>query len=99
MQAYLDRHFYRGPQPRPELERMKAEKSTDVYRAMQGPNEWTVTGALEGWDVRQPSSRRSMIRLRDPRGMIAMTLTVARPIISRFAAVYVPGPRPDSPAG
>jgi proline-specific peptidase len=52
MQAYLDRHFYRGPQPRPELERMKAEKSTDVYRAMQGPNEWTVTGALEGWDVR-----------------------------------------------
>ncbi len=52
MQAYLDRHFYRGPQPRPELERMKAEKSADVYRAMQGPNEWTVTGALEGWDAR-----------------------------------------------
>lgn len=52
MQAYFDRHFYRGPQPRAELERMKAEKSTDVYRAMQGPNEWTVTGALKGWDVR-----------------------------------------------
>lgn len=53
MQAYSDRHFYRGPQPRPELERMQAEKSTVVYRAMQGPNEWTVTGALKGWDVRQ----------------------------------------------
>lgn len=51
MDAYLDRHFYRGPRPRPELERMRAEKSTEVYRAMQGPNEWTVTGALKGWDV------------------------------------------------
>ena len=52
MQAYFDRHFYRGSQPRAELERMKVEKSTDVYRAMQGPNEWTATGALKGWDVR-----------------------------------------------
>jgi L-proline amide hydrolase len=31
---------------------MNAEKAKDVYRAMQGPNEWTVTGALRGWDVR-----------------------------------------------
>ena len=52
MGAYLDRHFYRGPQPRPELERMDAEKSKAVYRAMQGPNEWTVTGVMKGWDVR-----------------------------------------------
>ncbi len=52
MQAYSDRHFYRGPQPRPELERMDAEKSKTVYRAMQGPNEWTVTGVMKGWDVR-----------------------------------------------
>jgi proline-specific peptidase len=52
MEAYFDRHFYRGPKPRPELERMSAAKSVDVYRAMQGPNEWTVTGALRGWDVR-----------------------------------------------
>jgi L-proline amide hydrolase len=52
MEAYFDRHFYRGPKPRPELERMSAEKSTEVYRAMQGPNEWTVIGALKGWDVR-----------------------------------------------
>jgi proline-specific peptidase len=53
MEAFFDRHFYRGPKPRPELERMAAEKSTEVYRAMQGPNEWTVTGALRGWDVRK----------------------------------------------
>jgi L-proline amide hydrolase len=31
---------------------MSAEKATDVYRAMQGPNEWTTTGALKGWDTR-----------------------------------------------
>jgi proline-specific peptidase len=52
MDVYFDRHFYRGPQPRAELERMSAEKATDVYRAMQGPNEWTITGAMKGWDVR-----------------------------------------------
>jgi L-proline amide hydrolase len=52
MEAYFERHFYRGPQPRTEVERMMAEKAPAVYRAMQGPNEWTVTGALGGWDVR-----------------------------------------------
>jgi proline-specific peptidase len=52
MEVYFDRHFYRGPKPRPELELMNAEKARDVYQAMQGPNEWTVTGALRGWDVR-----------------------------------------------
>ena len=52
MEAYFDRHMYRGPKPRPELQRMAAEKATDVYRAMQGPNEWTTTGALKGWDIR-----------------------------------------------
>jgi L-proline amide hydrolase len=52
MEVYFDRHFYRGPKPRAEIERMGAERALDVYRAMQGPNEWTVTGALRGWDVR-----------------------------------------------
>jgi proline-specific peptidase len=51
-QVYRDRHFYRGPKPRAELERMRAEKSKDAYRAMVGPNEWTPTGALKDWDVR-----------------------------------------------
>jgi proline iminopeptidase len=51
-ELYFDRHFYRGPKPRAELERMKAERAPDVYAAMQGPNEWTVTGKLRGWDVR-----------------------------------------------
>lgn len=45
------RHVYRG-EDRPELRRMRAELGTAVYEAMWGPNEWTVTGALRGWDVR-----------------------------------------------
>jgi L-proline amide hydrolase len=45
------RHFHRG-ETTPEIERMKREKSVVAYRAMVGPNEWTVTGALAGWDVR-----------------------------------------------
>jgi proline-specific peptidase len=49
---YFDKHFYRGPKPRAEIERMMAERGADVYEAMQGPDEWTVTGALKGWDVR-----------------------------------------------
>jgi L-proline amide hydrolase len=48
----FERHFYRGPKPRAELDLMSAERAPDVYRAMWGPNEWTMTGALRGWDVR-----------------------------------------------
>jgi proline-specific peptidase len=48
-----DRHFYRGGDDPPELERMQAERGEESYRAMVGPNEWTVTGALRGWDVRE----------------------------------------------
>src|SRR5205085_7240754 len=52
MEVYFDRHFYRGPKPRAEIERWREERAPEVYLAMQGPNEWTVTGALRGWDVR-----------------------------------------------
>ena len=46
------RHFYRGDARPPELERMLLERGPESYRAMWGPNEWTLTGALRGWDVR-----------------------------------------------
>ena len=36
----------------PEMRRMKQESSKEVYRAVWGPNEWTPTGTLAGWDVR-----------------------------------------------
>ena len=35
-----------------DLERMQHEKGVAAYRAMVGPNEWTMTGVLKGWDVR-----------------------------------------------
>ena len=50
--AYMDRHFYRGPKPRAELERMRAERGREAYEAMCGPNEWSMTGVLADWDVR-----------------------------------------------
>ena len=53
MKAFDARHFHRGDPDRPELVRMRAERSKEAYRAMCGPNEWTMTGALRGWDVRQ----------------------------------------------
>ncbi len=53
MQAYYDRHLYRGPKPRAEMEAWARDHSVEVYRAMQGPNEWTTTGALTGWNVRE----------------------------------------------
>ncbi len=31
---------------------MDKGRAPDVYRAMQGPNEWTTTGVLKGWDTR-----------------------------------------------
>jgi proline iminopeptidase len=31
---------------------MRAERGMDAYHAMIGPNEWTPTGALQDWDVR-----------------------------------------------
>ena len=46
------RHFYRGSVTPPELERMLPERGHESYRAMWGPNEWTLTGALRGWNVR-----------------------------------------------
>jgi proline-specific peptidase len=52
MAVFDARHFYRGDTPRAELDRMMAERGRETYHAMWGPNEWTVTGALRGWDVR-----------------------------------------------
>ena len=46
------RHMYRGDPERAEMRSMRAARGPAVYEAMWGPNEWTVTGALKGWDVR-----------------------------------------------
>ena len=52
MAEFDAKHFHRGDRNRPELVRMRQERSREAYRAMCGPNEWTMTGALRGWDVR-----------------------------------------------
>jgi pimeloyl-ACP methyl ester carboxylesterase len=52
LEEFERRHFYRGQAEPLELVRMREEKSPAVYEAMWGPNEWTMTGALGGWDVR-----------------------------------------------
>ena len=52
LDAFDDRYVRRGARGRPELDRMRAEFGTKVYGGMVGPNEWTITGALRGWDVR-----------------------------------------------
>jgi pimeloyl-ACP methyl ester carboxylesterase len=46
------RHFFRGASEPLELVRMRQERSRAVYEAMWGPNVWTMTGALAGWDLR-----------------------------------------------
>ncbi len=52
-EAFAERHFYRGALDETELlERMRAGRSPEAYHAMWGPNEWTATGELAGWDVR-----------------------------------------------
>jgi proline-specific peptidase len=85
MEVYFDRHFYRGPKPRVEIERWREGRAPDVYRAMQGPNEWTVTGALRGWDVRD-----RLAEIRVPtlvvRGRYDMcTPTIARTLVQGIA--------------
>jgi L-proline amide hydrolase len=50
--VFDDQYVHRGARGTPELARMHAERGPEVYRAMVGPNEWTVTGKLKGWDVR-----------------------------------------------
>jgi proline-specific peptidase len=85
MEVYFDRHFYRGPKPRAEIERWREERAPDVYLAMQGPNEWTVTGVLRGWDVRD---RLDEIRVPTlvVRGRYDMcTPAVARTLVERIA--------------
>jgi proline iminopeptidase len=52
MEEFERRHFFRGGIEPFELARMREQRSVAVYEAMWGRNEWTMTGALAGWDVR-----------------------------------------------
>jgi pimeloyl-ACP methyl ester carboxylesterase len=79
------RHFFRGAEEPLELARMREEKSPAVYEAMWGKNEWTMTGALAGWDVRPRLAELTMptLILRGAHDLctpaIAKTLTTGIP--------------------
>ena len=52
LEEFERRHLFRGAAEPLELARMREERAADVYEAMWGKNEWSMTGALSGWDVR-----------------------------------------------
>jgi proline iminopeptidase len=52
LEEFERRHLFRGAGVPLELARMGEERNASVYEAMWGKNEWTMTGALAGWDVR-----------------------------------------------
>jgi L-proline amide hydrolase len=72
------RHVYRGDPELEEVRLMRASRSQEVYEAMWGPNEWTVTGALEGWDV-----RARLLELQLPTLVIRGGHDLSTPLISR----------------
>jgi proline-specific peptidase len=86
MRVFEGRHFYRGAEEPPELERMVAERAPEVYRAMWGANEWTVTGSLRGWDVRP---RLGELRL--PALVIRGRHDLSTDAISRTLVEGIPG--------
>jgi pimeloyl-ACP methyl ester carboxylesterase len=52
IEDYDAAHMCRLDPPPPEFEQWKTKRNRDVYHVMWGPNEWTCTGVLAGWDVR-----------------------------------------------
>jgi pimeloyl-ACP methyl ester carboxylesterase len=82
------RHVFRGDQEREEIRRMRVSRSPAVYAAMWGPNEWTVTGALEGWDVR---SRLSEIDV--PTLVVRGGHDLSTPLVSKTLVEGIEGAR------
>jgi pimeloyl-ACP methyl ester carboxylesterase len=82
-----DRHAYRGPE-RPEIVRMHAERGKDVYEAMWGPNEWTITGALAGWDVRPRLGEIDV-----PTLVVRGAYDMSTPAVSATLVAGIPGAR------
>ena len=82
------RHFFRGERDPLELVRMREEKSSVVYEAMWGPNEWTMTGALAGWDV-----RRRLGELRMPTLILRGAHDLSTPAISKTLTDGIPHAR------
>jgi proline iminopeptidase len=82
------RHFFRGESEPLELARMREEKSPAVYEAMWGRNEWTMTGALGGWDV-----RARLGELKMPTLILRGAHDLSTPAISKTLTTGIPHAR------
>jgi pimeloyl-ACP methyl ester carboxylesterase len=82
------RHMYRGDPERAEIRSMRAERGSAVYEAMWGPNEWTVTGALQGWDVRE-----RLQELDVPTLVVRGAHDLSTPVVSRTLVEGITGAR------
>jgi pimeloyl-ACP methyl ester carboxylesterase len=82
------RHVFRGDPEREEMRMMRATRGPAVYEAMWGPNEWTVTGALEGWDV-----RARLPELHVPTLVIRGGHDLSTPLVSRTLVEGIAGAR------
>ena len=82
------RHFFRGEGEPLELVRMREEKNPAVYEAMWGRNEWTMTGALGGWDV-----RARLGELRMPTLVLRGAHDLSTPAISKTLTDGIPHAR------
>jgi pimeloyl-ACP methyl ester carboxylesterase len=80
------RHVYRGDPEREEIRSMRATRGPAVYEAMWGPNEWTITGALQGWDVR---ARLKELQL--PTLVVRGAHDLSTPVISRTLVEGISG--------
>jgi pimeloyl-ACP methyl ester carboxylesterase len=88
LEEFERRHFFRGADEPLELVRMREEKNGAVYDAMWGPNEWTMTGALAGWDVRPRLAELSM-----PTLILRGAHDLCTPAISKTLAEGIPHAR------
>jgi pimeloyl-ACP methyl ester carboxylesterase len=79
-------HFCRLDPPPPELAIWKAKRNPAVYEAMWGPNEYTCTGRLSGWDVRD---RLGEIRV--PTLVISGRYDMSTPAIASTLVEGIPG--------
>jgi proline iminopeptidase len=81
-------HFHRIDPPCQEIVRWRAERAPDVYEAMWGPNEWTMTGALAGWDVRP-----RLAELKLPTLVLRGEYDLSTPAISKTLVEGIPHAR------
>lgn len=58
VQSFYDRHVCRvSPPPREAAATIKNLSTSIAYRVMNGPNEFTITGVIKGWDRRADLGR------------------------------------------